>query len=80
MIGCGNFVRPVVVLKSEVTVNDIQKIEDQTEYEWNFYWKIFRKTKNLSLERKKDYKQQKLKAKNAYHQLDIRGGRLKRST
>ena len=28
-------VRPVVVLKPEVTVNDIQKIADQTEQEWN---------------------------------------------
>ena len=32
-IGCA--VRPVVILKSDVTVNDVHKIADQTEQEWN---------------------------------------------
>ena len=28
-------VRPIVILKSDVTVNDVHKIADQTEQEWN---------------------------------------------
>ena len=31
----GFAVRPVVILKSDVTVNDVHKIADQTEQEWN---------------------------------------------
>ena len=31
----GFAVRPVVILKSNVTVDDVHKISDQTEQEWN---------------------------------------------